>query len=93
MTKIICTSLSLQSVFLYLLQLHTQCEHVMYFEFRMNDQCLQVLDHVAIVLILTDESRLTVMSHEAKKKQRASASSGLHDYYSELFTWMAALKF
>ena len=24
----------------------------------MNDQCLQVLDHVAIVLILTDEYRL-----------------------------------
>ena len=33
------------------------------------------------------------MSHEAKKNQRARASSGTHDYYSELFTWMAALKF
>ena len=28
------------------------------FEFRMNDQCLQVLDPLAIVLILIDEYRL-----------------------------------
>ena len=34
-----------------------------------------------------------VVSCEAKKKQHASASSGPHDHYSELFTWMAALKF
>ena len=38
-------------------------------------------------------SRLTVVSREAKKKQHARASSGLRDHYSELFTWMAALKF
>ena len=40
-----------------------------------------------------EESRLTVVSREAKKKQHARASSGLRDHYSELFTWMAALKF
>ena len=39
------------------------------------------------------ESRLTVMSDEAKEKQHACTSSGLHDHYSELFTQMAALKF
>ena len=38
-------------------------------------------------------SRLTVVSCEAKKKQYACVSSGLRDHYSELFTWMAALKF
>ena len=38
-------------------------------------------------------SRLMVVSREAKKKQHARASSGLRDHYSELFTWMAALKF
>ena len=38
-------------------------------------------------------SRLTVVNHEAKKKQHVHASSGLRDHYSELFTWMAALKF
>ena len=38
-------------------------------------------------------SRLTVVSREAKKKQYARVSSGLHDHYSELFTRMAALKF
>ena len=38
-------------------------------------------------------SRLTVVSREAKKKQHACASSGPRDHYSELFTWMAALKF
>ena len=37
------------------------------------------------------ESRLTVVSREAKKKQHARASSGLRDHYSELFTRMAAL--
>ena len=37
-------------------------------------------------------SRLTVVSHEAKKKQHARASSGLRDHYSE-FTRMVALKF
>ena len=40
-----------------------------------------------------DASRLTVVSREAKKKQHACASSGPRDHYSELFTWMAALKF
>ena len=35
-------------------------------------------------------SRLMVVSHEAK---HARASSGLCDHYSELFIWMAALKF
>ena len=39
------------------------------------------------------QSRLTVVSREAKKKQHAHASSGLRDHYSELFTRMAALKF
>ena len=34
-----------------------------------------------------------VVSHEAKKKQHARASSGLRDHYSELFTQMTALKF
>ena len=43
--------------------------------------------------VLADESRLTVVSREAKKKQHARASSGLRDHYSELFTRMAALKF
>ena len=38
-------------------------------------------------------SRLVVVSCEAKKKQHACMSSGLHDHYSELFTQMAALKF
>ena len=38
-------------------------------------------------------TRLTVVSREAKKKQHARASSGLHDHYSELFTRMSALKF
>ena len=38
-------------------------------------------------------SRLMVVSREAKKKQHAHTSSGLCDHYSELFTWMAALKF
>ena len=39
------------------------------------------------------ESRLTVVSREAKKKQHACASSGPRDHYCELFTRMAALKF
>ena len=39
------------------------------------------------------QSRFTVVSREAKKKQHARASSGLRDHYSELFTRMAALKF
>ena len=39
------------------------------------------------------ESRLTVVSREAKKKQHACASSDPRDHYSELFTRMAALKF
>ena len=39
------------------------------------------------------ESRLTVVSREVKKKQHARTFSGLRDRYSELFTWMAALKF
>ena len=38
-------------------------------------------------------SRLTVVSREAKKKQHACESSGLCYHYSELFTWMAVLKF
>ena len=37
-------------------------------------------------------SRQVVVSHKAKKKQHVWASSGLCDHYSELFTWMAALK-
>ena len=39
------------------------------------------------------ESRLTVVSRKAKKKQHACASSGLRDHYCELFTSTAALKF
>ena len=39
------------------------------------------------------QSRLTVVSREAKKKQHACTSSGPRDHYSELFTRMAALKF
>ena len=38
-------------------------------------------------------SRLIVVSGEAKKKQHARESSSLRDHYSELFTWMAAIKF
>ena len=41
----------------------------------------------------TEKSRLTVGNREAKKKQHACAPSGLHDYCSELLTWMAALTF
>ena len=37
-------------------------------------------------------SRLIVVSREAKKKQHARTSSGLHYQYNELFTRMAALK-
>ena len=40
-----------------------------------------------------NKSRLTVVCHEAKKKQYARTSSGPRDHYSELFTCMAALKF
>ena len=39
------------------------------------------------------ESKITVVSHEAKKKQHIFTSSGLCDHYGELFTQMAALKF
>ena len=40
-------------------------------------------------------SRLIVVCHEVKKKQHACTSSDLYNHYcnSELFTWMAALKF
>ena len=38
-------------------------------------------------------TRHMVVSHEAKKKQHAYASSSQHDDYSELFTWTAALIF
>ena len=48
---------------------------------------------VSAETVLIGTSRLTVVSHEAKKKQHAHTSSGLCDHYSELFTWMAALKF
>ena len=52
--------------------------------------------HITTKLVSTPtepQSRLTVVSREAKKKQHARASSGLRDHYSELFTRMAALKF
>ena len=39
-----------------------------------------------------DLSRLTVVSHKAKR-QHARMFSGLRDHYSELFTRIAALKF
>ena len=45
------------------------------------------------VILYLKESRLTVVSREAKKKQHVRTSSGLRDHYSELFTRMAALKF
>ena len=45
----------------------------------------------AICIVLL-QSRLTVVSREAKKKQHACVSSGPRDHYSELFTRMAALK-
>ena len=45
------------------------------------------------VILYISPSRLTVVSHKAKKKQHARTSSGLYDHYSELFTQMAALKF
>ena len=38
-------------------------------------------------------SRFTAVSCEAKKQQHACVSSGPHNHYSELFTWIAALKF
>ena len=44
-------------------------------------------------MLNTKQSRFTVVSREAKKKQNVRASSGLHNDYSELFTRMAALKF
>ena len=37
-------------------------------------------------------SRQAVVSREAKKKQHAYMSSGLHDHYNDLFIWMPALK-
>ena len=49
--------------------------------------------HIHNIYIYIYISRLMVVSHEAKKKQHARASSGLRDHYSELFTRMAALKF
>ena len=55
----------------------------------------EVLQFLLLVypLFCYSQSRLTVVSREAKKKQHARASSGLRDHYSELFTRMAALKF
>ena len=50
-------------------------------------------DEDRVILVNWPISRLTVVSREAKKKQHACASSGPRDHYSELFTWMAALKF
>ena len=49
--------------------------------------------HISFKPKFVSSSRLTVVSREAKKKQHACASSGPRNYYSELFTWMAALKF
>ena len=46
----------------------------------------------SVPTLITELSRLTVVSREAKKKQHACASSGPRDHYSELFTRMAALK-
>ena len=43
--------------------------------------------------IVKYESRLIVVSDEAKKKQHACTFSGLRNYYYELFTSMVALKF
>ena len=48
---------------------------------------------IAILLLKDIKLRLTVVSRKAKKKQHAHTSSGLHEHYSKLFTWMAALKF
>ena len=41
-----------------------------------------------IYFMTSAESRLTVVSREAKKKQHACTFSGLRDHYSELFTLM-----
>ena len=65
----------------------------------MKFQCINCLSYthnkfiLNALLELVHVSRLTVVSREAKKKQHACASSGPRDHYSELFTWMAALKF
>ena len=41
----------------------------------------------------SNESRLTVVSCKAKKKQHTCAFSGLYDHYSELLTQSAAVNF
>ena len=45
------------------------------------------------ILVSVCISRRAVVSREARKKQHAHSSSGLRDYYSEIFTWMAGLNF
>ena len=60
---------------------------------QIHKKCVNKLQLIQISWKLNILSRLTVVSHEAKKKQHARASSGLCDHYSELFTRMASLKF
>ena len=52
-----------------------------YVEHVMFQQSMVIIDSIFHPL-----SRLTVVSHGAKKKQHACISSGLCDDYSELFT-------
>ena len=59
----------------------------------LHASCDFVNKYVTRLLCYVLRSRLTIVSCEAKKKQHACTSFGLRDYYSELFTRMAALKF
>ena len=60
---------------------------------RALSACGAVKFKLSCTVYILATSRLTVVSHEAKKKQHAHASFGLRNHYSELFTWMTALKF
>ena len=44
-------------------------------------RCIQ--NNIFMLILIMCVSRLTVVSHEAKKKQHACASSGPRDHYSE----------
>ena len=57
----------------------------------LNKKRHMLLEH-PIFIASHNISRRAVVSHKAKKKQHVWASLGLCDHYSELFTWMAALK-
>ena len=49
-------------------------------------ECIYVAIIIRGLIAIANASRLTVVSHEAKKKQHARASSGLRDHYSELYS-------